>query len=99
MIPLSARLGVLHIVAMSTVIVVFQAKAGSGGALSAWLLAKHPGLAAHEGFVDISIYRDARDPDRIVEVEHWTEAAAHRNMVESVDAQGGWDELGDLLVE
>jgi quinol monooxygenase YgiN len=83
----------------TTVIVIFQAKPGRGGALSAWLLSKHAGLAAHGGFIDISIYRDARDPDRIVEVEHWTEAAAHRNMVESVDAQGGWDELGDLVVD
>ena len=84
---------------MSTVIVVFQAKPGRAGALSAWLLSKHPGLAAHRGFIDISIYRDARDPNRIVEVEHWTDPAAHRNMVERVDAQGGWDELGDLVVE
>jgi quinol monooxygenase YgiN len=84
---------------MSTVIVVFQAKPGRAGALSAWLLEKHQGLAAYRGFIDISIHRDVRDPDRIVEVEHWTEADAHRNMVESVDAQGGWDELGNLVVD
>jgi quinol monooxygenase YgiN len=82
---------------MVTVIVIFQAKAGCGDKLSAWLLAKHPELGAHPGFRSISIHRDVRDPDRIVEIERWARTADHERMVEAVDAQGGWDALGELV--
>jgi quinol monooxygenase YgiN len=81
-----------------TVVVIFQAKPGLGGRLSEWLARKHPDLRAHAGFDDISLHRDAADPDRIVEIEHWAEAADHQRMVERLDEQGGWDELGQLIV-
>lgn len=83
---------------MTTVLVVFQAKPGRGSELAAWLLSKHPALAEHRGFERISVHRDLRDPDRIVEIEHWASAAAHQRMVDAVDAEGGWDALGELVV-
>lgn len=82
-----------------TVIVIFQSRRGRARALCEWLSAKHSALAAHPGFEDISIYSDGDHPDRVVEIEHWREAADHRRMVDAVDAAGGWDALGELTAE
>lgn len=83
----------------TTVVVTFRARPGRVAELASFLRGLHAELPSHAGFESISLHRDEGAPDRLVEIERWADAAAHRRMVEAVDARDGWRALDELVGE
>ena len=81
------------------VLVRARAKPGTGVAVVEMLTPFVGEDTGMEGCSRIEMAVDATDPDRIVLLEEWTSAEAHRANLAALEAAGGLDDFLALLAE
>ena len=84
-----------------TVLVLVRAvaKPGKGADVTAMLAPFVGDDTGMEGCSRIEMAVDATDPDRILILEEWTSAAAHKANLAALQAAGGLDDFLALLAE
>ena len=81
------------------VLVRAVAKPGKGAAVVEMLAPFVGEDTGMEGCARIEMAVDAGDPDRILLLEEWTSAAAHKANLAALEAAGGLDDFLALLAE
>ena len=84
---------------MFLVLVRAAAKPGKGADVTAMLAPFVGDDTGMDGCSRIEMAVDATDPDRILILEEWTSAAAHKANLAALQAAGGLDDFLALLAE